>query len=193
MGECQIEAITGLEQSLAEDRPRPRRQTRVPPDPRDAQAGNRAALDIYTPDEVLEQGFDAAAKAKAAGLVQAFRNYLKQNQAQIDALVRVALEKQPVLAPFADSVSERFHEWLREKQSGSGVPPHISEEAKRQDAASTPFTPEQLTWLGLIRDRIATASALTPRISNTPTSASAVDWARRISCSVSNSPGYSTS
>ena len=27
------------------------------------------AIDIYTPDEVLEQGFDAAAKAKAAGLV----------------------------------------------------------------------------------------------------------------------------
>ena len=166
------------------------------------------ALDIYTPDEVLEQGFDAAAKAKAAGLVQAFRDYLAQNQAQIDALqilysrpfkqrltepmlkelekklrdthatwtedrlwdafavtapgkvkgrsqagrfadlvalVRFALEQQPVLAPFADSVSERFHEWLMDKAKAGAV-----------------FTPEQLAWLGLIRDHIATSLSIDP-------------------------------
>jgi len=183
------------------------------------------ALDIYTPDEVLEQGFDAAAKAKAAGLVQAFRDYLTQNKAQIDALqiiyslpfkqrltepmlkelerklrdthatwtedrlwdafavtapgkvkgrsqagrfadlvalVRFALEQQPVLKPFADSVSERFDQWLQGKQGGSGVPPLISEEAKRQDAASTVFTPEQLSWLALIRDHIATSLSIDP-------------------------------
>jgi type I restriction enzyme, R subunit len=38
------------------------------------------AIDIYTPDEVVNQGFDEAAKAKAAGLVQAFRDYLAQHQ-----------------------------------------------------------------------------------------------------------------
>jgi len=166
------------------------------------------ALDIYTPDEVLEQGFDAAAKAKAAGLVQAFRDYLAQNKAQIDALqilysrpfkqrltepmlkelekklrdthatwtedrlwdafavtapgkvkgrsqagrfadlvslVRFALEQQPVLAPFADSVSERFHEWLKDKTRVGAV-----------------FTPEQLAWLGLIRDHIATSLSIEP-------------------------------
>jgi len=161
------------------------------------------ALDIYTPDEVLEQGFDTAAKAKAAGLVQAFRDYLEQNQAQVDALqilfsrpykqrltepmlkelekklrdthamwtedrlwdafavtapgkvkgrsqagrfadlvalVRFALEQQPVLAPFADTVNERFHEWLMDKAE-----------------IGTVFTPEQLAWLGLIRDHIGTS------------------------------------
>ena len=166
------------------------------------------ALDIYTPDEVLEQGFDAAARAKAAGLVQAFLDYLAQNQAQIDALqilysrpfkqrltepmlkelekklrdthatwtedrlwdafavtapgrvkgrsqagrfadlvalVRFALEQQPVLAPFSDSVSERFHEWLKDKAKSGAV-----------------FTPEQLTWLGLIRDHIATSLTIEP-------------------------------
>jgi len=166
------------------------------------------ALDIYTPDEVLEQGFDAAAKAKAAGLVQSFRDYLAQNQAQIDALqilysrpfkqrltepmlkelekklrdnhatwtedrlwdafavtapgkvkgrsqagrfadlvalVRFALEQQPVLAPFADSVGERFHEWLMDKAKAGAV-----------------FTPEQLAWLGLIRDHIATSLSIDP-------------------------------
>jgi len=197
------------------------------------------ALDIYTPDEVLEQGFDAAAKAKAVGLIQAFRDYLAQNQAQIDALqiiyslprrrlavgraeasrpdkvrltepmlkelekklrdthatwtedrlwdafavtapgkvkgrsqagrfadlvalVRFALEQQPVLAPFAESVSERFDEWLMQKQSGSGVLPLNPDGTKRQDAAPTTFTPEQLTWLGLIRDHIATSLSIDP-------------------------------
>lgn len=186
-------------------------------------AETEQTLDIYTPDEVLEQGFDAAAKAKAAGLVQAFRDYLAQHQAEIAALqilysrpykqrltepmlkeleaklknerkfgpdpvndlwrafeqsdqsgggallprrpdstsgqqgkrstlhrfadliplVRFALEQQPVLAPFADSVQERFNEWLMDK-------------AKSGKA----FTPEQLVWLNLIRDHIATSLSI---------------------------------
>jgi type I restriction enzyme R subunit len=44
------------------------------------------ALDIYTPDEVLSQGFDAAAKEKAAGLVQSFRDYIQRHHAEITAL-----------------------------------------------------------------------------------------------------------
>lgn len=166
------------------------------------------AIDIYTPDEVLEQGFDAAAKAKAAGLVQAFCDYLAANQAQIDALqiiysrpykqrltepmlkdlekklrdnhaawtednlwnafaatrpgkvkgrsqagrfadlvalVRFALEQQPVLAPFADSVSERFNEWLMDKAK-----------------VGVTFDGEKLAWLHLIRDHIATAISIEP-------------------------------
>ena len=163
-------------------------------------------IDIYTPDEVLSQGFDAAAQAKAAGLVQAFRDYLAQHQTEIDALqilysrpfkqrltelmlkeleqklrdnhaawtedrlwdafavtepskvkgrsqagrfadlvalVRFALQQQPVLAPFADSVSERFNEWLTDKAQSGAV-----------------FTPEQLAWLNLIRDHIATSLSI---------------------------------
>lgn len=166
------------------------------------------ALDIYTPDEVLSQGFDADAKARAAGLVQAFRDYLASHQTEIDALqilysrpfkqrltepmlkelekklrdnhaawtedrlwdafsvtvpgkvrgrsqagrfadlvslVRFALEQQPVLAPFADSVSERFDEWLMDKADADVV-----------------FTPEQLAWLNLIRDHIATSLSIEP-------------------------------
>jgi type I restriction enzyme R subunit len=164
------------------------------------------AIDIYTPDEVLEQGFDASAKAKAAGLVQAFRDYLAANQAQLDALqilysrpyrqrltepmlkqlekklrdqhaawtednlwnafaatrpgkvkgrsqagrfadlvalVRFALEQQPVLEPFAESVSTRFSEWLMDKAK-TGVT----------------FNSDQLAWLNLIRDHIATAISI---------------------------------
>lgn len=164
------------------------------------------AIDIYTPDEVIEQGFDAAAKAKAAGLVQEFRNYLVQNQAQIDALqilysrpykqrltepmlkelekklreqhaawtednlwnafaaaqparakgrsqagrfadlislVRFALEQEPELQPFADSVHIRFIKWMSKRiASGQG------------------FAPEQVVWLELIREHIATAASI---------------------------------
>ena len=163
-------------------------------------------LDIYTPDEVLSKGFDAAAKAKAAGLVQAFRDYIAEKHAEIAALqilysrpyaqrltepmlkelekklrdthatwtedrlwdafavttpakvkgrsqpgrfadlvslVRFALEQQPVLEPFADSVQVRFDSWLAQKT-----------------ASGTAFTADQRAWLELMRDHIATSLSL---------------------------------
>ena len=165
-------------------------------------------IDSVTVDEVLSQGFDAVAQEKATSLVQAFRDYIAQHQAEIDALqilysrpynqrltepmlkelekklrdnhaawtednlwnafavtvpgkvkgksqtgrfadlvslVRFALEQQPVLAPFADSVSERFNEWLATKTNTGAA-----------------FTPEQLAWLQLIRDHIATSLSIEP-------------------------------
>jgi type I restriction enzyme R subunit len=65
--------------------------------------------------------------------------------ADLVALVRFALEQQPVLAPFADSVSERFNEWLMDKAK-----------------AGVTFQPEQLAWLNLIRDHIATTASIDP-------------------------------
>jgi type I restriction enzyme R subunit len=180
-------------------------------------------LDIYTPDEVLEQGFDAAAKAKAAGLVQAFRDYLVQHKAEIAALqilysrpykqrltesmlkeleaklkeerqfgpdpvndlwrafetsttggallprrpdstpaqegnrshvhrfsdlvslVRYALEQEPVLQPFADSVHIRFIKWM-----------------SRKIASGVKFSDEQIRWLELIREHIGTSLSIEP-------------------------------
>ena len=164
------------------------------------------ALDIYTPDEVLSAGFDAAAKAKAQSLVQAFRDYLAKEHAEIAALqilysrpyaqrltepmlkelekklrdtqatwtedriwdafavttpakvkgrsqpgrfadlvslVRFALEQQPILEPFADSVQVRFDSWLAQKVK-----------------TGTAFTADQRTWLELIRDHIATSLSI---------------------------------
>jgi len=65
--------------------------------------------------------------------------------ADLVSLVRFALEQQPVLTPFADSVSERFNEWLMDR-------------ARK----GTAFTPEQLDWLNLIRDHIATSLSIDP-------------------------------
>jgi len=65
--------------------------------------------------------------------------------ADLVALVRFALEQQPLLTPFADSVTERFNEWLMDKAKAGAV-----------------FTPEQLAWLNLIRDHIATSLSIEP-------------------------------
>ena len=181
-------------------------------------------IDTVTVDQISAQGFDKAAKEKAANLVKSFRAFIETHQAEITALqilysrpyaqrlteemlkelekklrdqnttwtedslwwafattapakvkgrsqadrfadlvplVRFALEQQPVLEPFAQSVRERFEMWLRQKtrSSGSGVPPLGSEE-KRQDAAATIFTHEQIKWLELIRDHIATSLSM---------------------------------
>lgn len=65
--------------------------------------------------------------------------------ADLVALVRFALEQQPVLEPFAESVTTRFNEWLMDKAQ-----------------AGVTFTPDQLAWLNLIRDHIATAISIDP-------------------------------
>jgi type I restriction enzyme R subunit len=65
--------------------------------------------------------------------------------ADLIPLVRHALEQQPVLKPFAESVHERFNEWLMDKAKAGAV-----------------FTPEQMAWLNLIRDHIATSLSIEP-------------------------------
>jgi type I restriction enzyme R subunit len=65
--------------------------------------------------------------------------------ADLVSLVRFALEQQPVLAPFADSVSARFDQWLMDKAKVSKL-----------------FTHQQLARLNLIRDHIATSLSIEP-------------------------------
>lgn len=164
-------------------------------------------IDTVTVDTVLFQGFDSAAKEKAAALLKSFRAYIEQHKAEITALqilysrpykqrlteamlkdleaklkppfgndpvnslwhaheivnrkssianqprrfadlvalVRFALEQQPVLEPFAESVTARFNEWLMDKAK-----------------AGVKFSGDQLAWLNLIRDHIATSLSIEP-------------------------------
>ncbi len=90
-------------------------------------------------EDRLWDAFAVTAPGKVKGRSQAGRF------ADLIALVRFALEQRPVLAPFADSVSDRFNEWLMD-------------EAK----AGTVFTQEQLAWLNLIREHVATAVSIEP-------------------------------
>ncbi len=88
-------------------------------------------------EDRLWDAFAITAPGKVKGRSQAGRF------ADLVALVRFALEQQPVLAPFADSVSERFNVWLGTKAK-----------------AGAAFTSEQLAWLDLIRDHIATTLSI---------------------------------
>jgi type I restriction enzyme R subunit len=90
-------------------------------------------------EDRLWDAFAAARPGKVKGRSQVGRF------ADLVALVRFALEQQPVLKPFSDSVHERFNEWLMDKAK-TGVK----------------FSGDQLTWLNLICDHIATSLSIEP-------------------------------
>jgi type I restriction enzyme R subunit len=90
-------------------------------------------------EDNLWNAFSAARPGQVKGRSQAGRF------ADLVALVRFALEQQPVLEPFAASVNERFNEWLMDKAK-----------------AGVTFTADQLSWLNLIRDHIATSLSIEP-------------------------------
>jgi len=90
-------------------------------------------------EDNLWNAFAVTAPGKVKGRSQTGRF------ADLVALVRFALEQQPVLTPFSDSVTERFNEWLMDKAE-----------------SGTAFEPEQLGWLNLIRDHIATSLSIDP-------------------------------
>jgi len=81
--------------------------------------------------------------------VSSVKSGVKKNPAcrfaDLVALVRFALEQQPVLEPFAESVTTRFNECLMDKAK-----------------AGVKFDGDQLAWLNLIRDHIATSLSIEP-------------------------------
>ncbi len=58
----------------------------------------------------------------------------------IISLIRFAVGESSILEPFAETVNERFNRWLVE-----------------QERAGRRFTPEQVEWLTMIKDHIATS------------------------------------
>jgi len=117
---------------------RPYRQRLTEPMLKELEKKLRDNHAAWTEDRLWD-AFAAAAPGKVKGRSQAGRF------ADLVALVRFALEQQPVLTPFSDSVSERFNEWLMNKAK-----------------VGVKFQPEQLAWLNLIRDHIATAISIEP-------------------------------
>lgn len=68
------------------------------------------------------------------------RSRPEKTLADLIALVRVAIRESETLEPFADSVRARFDTWLEEQQM-----------------LGRAFTPEQVAWLEMIRDHVATS------------------------------------
>jgi type I restriction enzyme R subunit len=117
---------------------RPYKQRLTEPMLKELEKKLREVHATWTEDRLWD-AFAVTAPGKVKGRSQAGRF------ADLVALVRFALEQQPVLTPFAESVSERFNEWLMDKAK-----------------AGTVFTPEQLAWLNLMRDQIATSLSIEP-------------------------------
>ena len=117
---------------------RPFRQRLTEPMLKELEKKLRENHAAWTEDRLWD-AFAVTAPGKVRGRSQAGRF------ADLVALVRFALEQQPVLAPFADSVAERFTEWLAAKAK-----------------AGIAFTAEQHDWLNLIRDHIATSLSIDP-------------------------------
>ncbi len=90
-------------------------------------------------EDNLWNAFATVSPGKVKGRSQAGRF------ADLVSLIRFALEQQPVLKPFAESVTTRFNEWLMDKAK-----------------AGVTFTGDQLAWLNLIRDHIATSLSIEP-------------------------------
>ena len=65
-----------------------------------------------------------------------------------------------MLCPFAESVHERFNEWLRTKDAAASRPSTIN--SQPSEPGTVAFTPDQLSWLRLIRDHIATSLSIEP-------------------------------
>jgi type I restriction enzyme R subunit len=90
-------------------------------------------------EDRLWDAYAAVAPKKVKGRSQAGRF------ADLVALVRFALEREQTLQPFAQTVNQRFNQWI-----------------ERNIAKDIVFTPEQRAWLELIRDHIATAISIEP-------------------------------
>jgi len=107
-------------------------------------------------EDNLWNAFAAAAPGKVKGRSQAGRF------ADLVALVRFALEQQPVLEPFAESVTARFNEWLRQRDEVAKSLHPSSFIIPTSQPGSIAFNPDQLSWLHLIRDHIATSLSIEP-------------------------------
>src|SRR5690349_11591361 len=62
----------------------------------------------------------------------------------IVSLIRLALQQEDELVPYPDKVKARFANW-----------------AAQQENTGRKFTPEQMSWLEMIRDHVATSVEMT--------------------------------
>ena len=106
-------------------------------------------------EDNLWNAFAATAPDKVQGRTQAGRF------ADLVSLVRFALEQQPLLKPFADTVSERFDQWLRTRDQAAAAQLETSNlKPETAEPGSIAFSPAQLSWLRAIRDHIATSLSI---------------------------------
>jgi type I restriction enzyme, R subunit len=67
----------------------------------------------------------------------------------IVSLIRYALHQEDELIPFPDKVKARFTNWVAQQENNGRK-----------------FTPDQMRWLEMIRDHVATSVEITPDVFN---------------------------
>lgn len=90
----------------------------------------------WTP-EALWRAYDALDRSKVRGASG------QRLLTDMVSLVKFALQEEHTLRPYTETVNERFDNWLA-----------------RQSTSGRQFTKEQVHWLGLIRDHIATSLSI---------------------------------
>jgi len=94
----------------------------------------------WTPERLWE-AYAALEKDKVRGASA------KRQLTDIVSLVRFALRQEDELVPFPDKVRTRFANWIAQ-----------------QENRGRRFTPEQMRWLEMIRDHVATSVEMTPEV-----------------------------
>jgi type I restriction enzyme R subunit len=113
----------------------------------------------WTP-EALWRAYDALDRSKVRGASG------QRLLTDIVSLVKFALHEDHALRPYTEKVNERFDNWLA-----------------RQSTLGRQFTEEQIHWLELIRDHIATSLSIEAMTSSSRHSIKRAGLERRISCS----------
>jgi type I restriction enzyme R subunit len=105
--------------------------------------GQQPVIQLWHAYELTADSADDADTEKKTSVKSTVKKNPACRFADLVSLVRFALEQQPVLEPFAESVTARFNEWLMDKAK-----------------AGVKFSGDQLAWLNLIRDHIATSLSI---------------------------------
>jgi len=76
---------------------------------------NEQTIDTVTADVITHQGYDAAAKEKAANLLKSFRDYIEQHKAEITALQ--ILYSRPYSQRLTEKMLKELEKKLRENHA----------------------------------------------------------------------------
>lgn len=100
-------------------------------------------------ESALWQAYAALNKTRVKGTSQ------RRLLTDLVSLVRFAMQQDNELVPYPERVQANFKAWLAQQSSSPNSPPLPLGEGRGEGSPHSPFTPDQLHWLEMIRDHIA--------------------------------------
>ncbi len=114
-------------------------------------------IDIISRDTLLYAGPAQQTTQAGAQLATSFREYIEQNKAEITALQ--LLYSRPYKQRLTEKMLKELEKKLREQHMDKDKA-HAQQSTINSQPSGPVFTPEQLSWLNLIRDHIATSLSI---------------------------------